>query len=196
MSNHFLFLEIRDSEICYLLHELRLRFNGKPSKSNIHITVRGPYRHELRADDIRKFQQILEKDTIRISGVGRFEHSGSSVVFLRVESKHLESIWWKRDFPKQIYGFNPHISLYSGNDTLLADRVFNFLELEALCLETRQFELTPYVSNQYCLMSTAQRKVEKHFLHLILDGKVKGDILNRAQALVELHHHTTRIGVG
>jgi 2'-5' RNA ligase len=196
MAKHFLFLELRDREICTLLHKLRFCFNEKPSKSNIHITVRGPYKNALKANDIKKYQQMMERDTIRVSGVGRFDHPESSVIFLRVESQHFENIWWKPDFPKQTYGFNPHISLYSGNDKVLADRVFNFLKLESLCLETRQFELTPYVSNQFCLISAAHRESEKHFLHLILNGKVKGDIIDRAQALVELHHRTTRIDVG
>lgn len=196
MSKYFLFLELRDGEICTLLHELRLCFNGEPSKSNIHITVRGPYKHPFKAKDIEKYKQLMERDTIRICDVDRFDFPGSSVVFLRVKSQHLESIWWKPDYPKQIYGFNPHISLYSGNDKALADKVFDFLKSESLCLETRQFELTPYVSNQFCLISAAHRKSEKHFLHLILDGKVKGTILKRAQALVELHRQTTKIEVG
>lgn len=196
MSDYFLFLELRDREICTLLHELRFCFNEKPSKSNIHITVRGPYKHPFKARDIEKYKELMERDTIQIRGVGRFDFPESSVVFLRVESSHLEDIWWKPDYPKQIYGFNPHISLYSGNDKILANQIFDFLESESLCLETRQFELTPYVSNQFCLISSAHRKWEKHFLHLILNGKVKGDILKRAQTLVELHRHATQISVG
>ena len=137
----------------------------------------------------------MEGDIIRICGVDRFDFPESSVVFLRVESQHLESIWWKPDYPKQVYGFNPHISLYSGNDKVLADRVCDFLKAESLCLETRQFELTPYVSNQFCLISASHRSWEKHFLHLILNGKVKGNIVERAQALVELHHEKTRIDI-
>lgn len=196
MTKHFLFLEIRDSEICTLLHQLRYCFNKKPSKSNIHITVRGPYKNELKLDDTERFQKIMEGDTIRIGDVGRFDNSDTSVVFLRIASQHLGKIWWKPDYPKRKYGFNPHISLYSGKDKILADHIFDFLKSESLYLDTRQFELTKYVSNQFCLISEGRQKFEKHFLRLILNKKVKGDILTRAQAVVDSHHQFTRLSVG
>lgn len=192
MSNNFLFLEFRDRDICTLLHELRKLFNGKPSKSNIHITVRGPYVEPLKEKDVKPFQDIVNNDLITISGVSMFNNNGCYVVYLGVNSENLHEIWWKRDYPKGVYGFNPHISLYQGTNKQLAYRIKDFLTAENLVLETKRFELTPYVSSQYCLFSDEQRRFEKHFLHLILDRRVKGDILIRAKKMVDECNVTTQ----
>jgi len=185
MSNHFLFLELQDREICTLLHGLRNLFDGKPSKSNIHITVRGPYVEPLIDKDVKPFQDIVKNDLITISGVGIFNNDDCYVVYLEINSEHLHEIWWKRDYPIGVYGFNPHISLYRGTNKQLAYRIKDFLTAEHLLLQTKLFELTPYVSSQYCLFSDERRRFEKHFLHLILDRKVKGDILVRAKKAVD-----------
>ena len=185
MSKHFLFLDIRDREICTLLHELRTLFNEKPSDTGIHITVRGPYVDPLKADDIKPFQEILKNDTVIISGVGRFENQSNHVVYLHIECEHLIGIWSKRDYPISTYGFNPHISLYEGNDKQLANRIEGFLLSENIVLKTKEFVLTPYVSKQLSLFTKERRRFEKHFLRLILAGTVKADILVRAKSLVD-----------
>lgn len=183
MNQYFLFLELRDSEICTLLHGLRFSFTGRPSQTNIHMTVRGPYAKPLKQVQIEPFRVALSRDVLRISGVGMFENPDGIVVYLNVNSDNLKKIWWKRDYPKGKYGFNPHISLYRGSDKDLAARVYDFLKEENLDLQCCDYELTPYVSNQFCLLSGARRRLDKHFLRLILKGKVRGDILERAVAL-------------
>lgn len=185
---YFLFLEFRDKEICALLHGLRSIFNGRPSKSNIHITVRGPYVEPLKDADVRPHIDVIKNDVITIGGVGEFDNPDEHVVFLKIRSQNLANIWWKRDYPTGEFGFNPHISLYSGRDKELAGRIKEFLVQENIQLQARSFELTPYVSNQYCLFMPDKKK---HFLHLILEGKVKGDILERAQEVMEVNEVRT-----
>lgn len=185
MAKHFIFLELRDNHVCFLLLRLREIFTGKQSKTNIHITVRGPYVDALTSSEIARWTKVIKNDRLRIADVGSFQNGDNHIVYLGVNSRHLREIWWKPDYPIKKFKFNPHISIYDGDDAELAQLIKQFLEKENLDIECTAFELTPYVSQspQYSLLVNAEREFQKHFTLLVLKFKVKGDILVRAQKL-------------
>jgi 2'-5' RNA ligase len=186
MAKHFLFLELRDNHVCFLLLRLREIFTGKQSKTNIHITVRGPYVDAPTNIEISRWTDLIKNDRLRIAGVGSFQNGDNHIVYVAVNSRNLREIWWKPDYSIKKYKFNPHISLYDGEDAELALLIKEFLENENLDIECTAFELTPYVSQspQYSLLVNAERAYQKHFSLLVLKSKVKGDILERAQKLI------------
>ena len=189
-SQKFLFLEFLDPAINGLLLRLRHEFTGENPMSSIHVTVRGPYKGRIRESAVRRFQRLLEGEPILIHGIGMFTNPDEFVVYIKVYSERLRRIWWKPDFPKSQYGINPHISLYRGNDKVLAEKIQRFLNAEGLNLVCTDFRLTPYTSKQSELFSLESLPVEYHFLRLSNVRIVKADIIQRAEKLVQTHYKT------
>lgn len=176
----FLFLELLDPEIHALLNGLKRAFGGKPTNSNIHITVRGPYRNPISAKKIERFERILKAAPILIHSAGIFENNNEHTVFLKIENPYLRQIWWKPDYPIDKYGFNPHISLFHGSDKNLATCIYTFLKNENIKLLCREFCLTSYISKQQTLLENEEIPQEQHFLELANRRLIKTDILQRA----------------
>ncbi len=190
MAGNFLFLEFTDEEIVYLLSSLRKIFTQKQIKTNIHITVRGPYAKTITEGEIKKADHTIKNDVILIAGVGRFSDSRHTV-YLKVRSDNLEKIWDKPDYPKSKYGFNPHITMYDGNNAQLAEGIYKFLENEKLELLCHSFKLTPYVSKQISLFKENDSATKgHHFFELSNRRKVRADILERAHKLVKYFDNT------
>lgn len=189
-AQKFLFLEFLDPAINGLLLGLRREFTSETLHSGIHVTVRGPYKSAIRESVIRRFQNLLEAEPILIHGIGMFSNPGEYVVYIRVSSNRLRSIWWKPDYPKSKFGFNPHISLYRGSDKILAEKIREFLDSEGLALICTEFRLTPYTSKQTELFSLEKLPVEHLFLRLSNLRLVRADIIQRAANLVRSHQRT------
>lgn len=146
-AQRFLVLEVLDSEIVLFLSALRREFGGK-ARPEVHITVRGPYMEPIRGDDIERFQGLVEGSTILLRGFDTFDNPGESVVYLRAHNDRLGKIWWKPDFPKAQFGFNPHISILKTKDRVHANQVSRFLNRQSLEFECKKFHLVPLTRKQ------------------------------------------------
>ena len=181
----FLFLEFLDAEINTLLTSLRRTFADGETNSGIHITVRGPYYDEISGTDIVKFERIVKRDPILIHGIDIFENPGENIVYIRVHSNALKEIWWKPDFPKEKFGFNPHISLSKSSDLRFALTVSEFLKKEEIKLVCHDFRLVPFSSRQLELFPFESVPEKPHFDELSKRRLVKPDVLQRATRVVE-----------
>ena len=186
-SQQFIFLELMDPEINGVLSGLRSAFSAKKANTNIHITVRGPYRNIISHEEIRKYQRVLSDEPILIHGIDMFRNPDRYVVYIRVSGERLRRVWWKPDYPTETYGFNPHISLYVGSDKLLAEKIFYFLKKEDLRLLCRDFRLTPYTLRQTELFPWDPVPVEELFLELSNRRLVRADIVQRAENILSSH---------
>lgn len=186
-GQQFIFLELMDPEINGLLSGLRAAFSDEKAHTNIHITMRGPYRNIIPQDEIKKYQKLLSDEPILIHGIDMFNNSGHHVVYIRVSGERLKKVWWKPDYPTKIYGFNPHISLYVGSDPVLAKKIQYFLRKEDLRLLCRDFRLTPYTSRQTELFPRDPVPMECLFLELSNRRLVRADIVQRAENVVSTH---------
>lgn len=183
----FLFLEFLDPEINGLLCGLRAVFSDEERHTNIHITIRGPYGKGIPVEEIEKYSALLDDEPLLIHGIGMFENQGNYVVYIRVPNKRLEKIWWKPDYPTQIYGFNPHISLYIGSDRLLAEKIQVFLKKEDLKLLCRDFRLTRFTSRQKEMFPFDPLPIEHNLTRLSNRRLVKPGIVKRAELVVSAH---------
>lgn len=84
-----------------------------------HVTIAGPFR---RTAEIPRSLRFVEQ--ISILGRGRFQNGARATIFLRVGSRDIVSRMKKPDYPDSV----PHLSLYSGPDTELADLLYTELE--------------------------------------------------------------------
>jgi hypothetical protein len=154
MAATFLLLELLDPTVNAFLWTIREVLAGeKKVRTPIHITVRGPYEGDVPRSALASARDALQHDVLRIAGVGRFSNQEDQVVFFRVDSPNLRSVWWKPSFPIEQFGFAPHISVYRGNDAEFADRVQMFLEDEHVELFCAEHRLVWYESGQPNLLS-------------------------------------------
>jgi len=141
MTSTFLLLEIVDPEVNAFLWRMRSIIAGRRAQGFIHVTLRGPYEHDVPIDSIDEWRRALVHDVLKIGGgVGRFSNRTEEVVFLKVDSPNLRSVWWKPSYPIERFGFEPHISLYRGGEREYADFIARFLRrrrVELLCAEHR-----------------------------------------------------------
>ncbi len=183
MSKSFIFLEFLDPEINALIFGLRNEFGGRVQNTNVHITVRGPYYKRIDANIIKPLGKQLGDDPILIHSAGIFRNS-EYVVYLKVESKGLKNIWWKPDYPVERFGFNPHITIYVGNNEVVAEAIYKFLKKENISLLTQSYKLIPYVSKQSDLFPHKDNPRSRHIRELSNRFLVRADILQRAANLV------------
>ena len=180
----FLFLEIMDRDINYLLNGIHSAIFKESLKAAPHLTIRGPYRNKVPEDTFEQCRAELTGAVLEISDVGYFSNGSEEVVYFSVKNPGLRRVWWKPDFPISEYGFHPHLSVYRGTDRGLATKVRKFLEREDLKLFCIEFRLVTYVSRQLPLFS----EVLKVPRSLIASGRVEASFLNRLSLVVDRHN--------
>ena len=184
MPQSFVFLEITDPEINGILHVIRSIANRRESRSNIHVTLRGPYDEPVPVSQLKRITQELARGDLLLANPGMFENGPEFVTYLRVTHKYLRSVSWKRDFPVSRYGFNPHISLYVGPDRERANRLLSFLEGERLELLCREFLVTTYRQKELTLFDVPEEP-QYFFPGLIKSGKVRVDFPMRLKRVLD-----------
>ncbi|MDH5571499.1 MAG: hypothetical protein OEY89_07020 [Gammaproteobacteria bacterium] len=187
MIKNFLFLKLTDPEICNLLWGLREIFEKeKKFASSIHVTVRGPNKNEFKNEVIQNLYKKIEDDSIIIQSAGKFDNEDYQVVYIKVSSTNLHKIWRKPDYPKEEFGINPHITLYTGPDKEYANCIYDFLKNENIALLCNSFELIPYQTKQMKIpyIESELNLTENGFSELINKGKLSLSILERAKNIV------------
>ena len=158
---HFLFLEIKDQEIVSFLTSLRFSLSKKNHKTSIHITIAGP--KQKKPKPLKTIERFLrEGHLLKISGIDRFVNHEDHVIYLAASISGLRThkLWNKPHYPK----FNPHITLYKGNDAAHADKIFRYLQNEPIALETDDYTIIPYCSEQPDLLHTTEQPLAIQYL--------------------------------
>jgi ribonucleotide reductase alpha subunit len=187
MSKQFIFLEILDPDIYAFIKGLKSEFGMFNDNSNIHITVRGPYKGKIDYKKVNNFYDKIKNDPIIIQNAGIFNNEDESVVYFKVDSLSLRKIWRKPDYPISKYGYNPHVSVYRGSDKELAKKIYDFLKSQNIVLMTYDFHLTTFVSKQNDLFADINIPTEKYFLDLANKRLIKDDFLQKAHNLIKNH---------
>ncbi len=101
-----------------------IRYISSPTeKKPAHITVRGPYKEQIKKSQVEKLNYALKGNLIHVFHPGNFfENEGQNTVFLNCTGTNLESVWKKKD-----YGYHPHITLYDGDDKNYAQELYDVL---------------------------------------------------------------------
>jgi len=101
-----------------------IRYISSPTeKKSAHITVRGPYKEQIKKSRLEKLNFALRGNLVHISNPGNFfNNKDQNTVFFNCQGTQLESVWKKKD-----YGYHPHITLYDGSDKSFAQELYNVL---------------------------------------------------------------------
>lgn len=113
---YFYVINIKDKNLSALIDGIRV-IADPYIKHPAHITVRGPYTKKYNFDRVNK---DLIGSKIHITGVGNFFEYNQNTIYFDCESNSLEKASLKRDYPDS---FNPHITLYDGNDRPFSEKL-------------------------------------------------------------------------
>jgi hypothetical protein len=183
MAKAFVFLEITDPEVSALIYGIRAIAMPSPPTSAPHVTIRGPYSRPVPRDQLLRYRRLLSSHPVVLGGVGAFQSGDHSTVYLKVQHPNLRQIWWKPDYPIKDFGFNPHVTLYEGDDAARAERLQSFLRREDVKVLTSDFSVSPYVSDHKDLFPRVEGK-DRLFLGLINRGLVRADVLARLERVL------------
>lgn len=152
---YFVFLEFLDPIVERTLRQLRDALQPwKRSKSPIHVTVRGPYKHEPDLKTLQELGTHLQGQGVRIIGAGVFPNKDSFSVFLRAESAVFREIWWKPDFKAPLESIQPHLTMFESEDKFSAMLALNFLRASKVSILTHAVQLSVYSPGQPDLFET------------------------------------------
>ncbi len=152
LEKHILYLEICDPKINVLIWEITNIINSKEvDLIPAHLTLQGPYKRKINEKDIEKCKRIMQNEKLEIAEAGRFSNPNEEVIYLKVNNPKLRQIWRKPDFPIKKYNFNPHISLYRGEDKEWADLLVDFFNKERLNLVCEDYNFQSKVMKKRLL---------------------------------------------
>lgn len=180
----FIFLEFIDPKLTTFLMKLRTALGGSESNSPAHVTIRGPYKETPGEKLISNLQEQLMGFGVIVGGAGTFSTKEGYVVYLRAQSPVFDELWWKRDYPKESYGINPHITVFKTKNQAAANAVEKFLRSERIEIFTFALVVSVYISKQKDLFAGDST----HYFAgakrpLTIKWAVKRGILERARKL-------------
>lgn len=142
-SNYFFVIYLPD-KVKHILDAMRLVSDPK-QRNPAHITVKGPYKTRQKKRLI-KDNRILKGKELRINNAGNFFNENQNTVFFQCqENKHLFNVW-KTLGNKTYDHFIPHITIYDGNDRIIASKIFNTVNSHKITFKFEISELKLYSS--------------------------------------------------
>ena len=93
------------------------------SKTEIHLSVQGPFRAPIRPEKFEKFNTTIKNALIKIDAVGNFFEFYQNTVYLRCGGNAIRRVWDKKDYP-----FMPHLTLYDGANSEFATELYGMLK--------------------------------------------------------------------
>lgn len=121
-ANCFYVVYPSDEKIKSLISGIRV-LSDQNQRTQAHITVRGPYTKKLSSKFINKASRLIFKSEVEIHSIASFFEGKQNTVFLSCISPALKPIWKKKSYK----GFNPHITIYDGENRSLASNIKSIL---------------------------------------------------------------------
>jgi len=136
-------------------------------RTQVHITVRGPYKKRISGKKIKELSYVINGEQIKVIDVDNFFNSNQNTVFFRCEmNSNLKKVWKKTSYKE----YNPHITIYNGLDNFFAREIFKVLK--------QDFKPFKYQINELSwLEPTSKEKLELFHLKAVIDFKKMSEIL-------------------
>ncbi len=143
---HFFVIYLNNSVLKNILDAIRIVADSS-QRNCTHITVKGPY-NTIQKEILKKDNLELRGKTIKVSGAGNFFSDIQNTVFLKCEHNNNLYNVWKSKEDKTYKEFNPHITIYDGNNKLYAKNLFELLNSSNIQFSFIIDQLELYSSNQ------------------------------------------------
>jgi len=169
MSQHFVFLVFADPIVVGAIQFLEgVMRPTASSRLPPHITIQGPFESKVGIDSIKLIERKLRDDIFFIGNPGVFETPKGVALYLRVASDHLRAVWDKPDYPIDKFGFNPHVTIYEGEDIPRANRALALLRRHRFELLCRDFVVTQYVPKQLDMFPHGRTSGDDHAISKLI----------------------------
>jgi hypothetical protein len=133
-------IKIQDVEISSILNFVKL-LCAPTSKTEIHLSVRGPYKSPLKSEKLSKYNKIIKNSEISIIDFANFFSENQNTVFLKCEGEELKKVWKKTTY---LHEYNPHLTLYDGRNKEFANTLYQILRKRNINIEFTSSELIAY----------------------------------------------------
>lgn len=122
MSNFFYVVYPFDVKLRKVLNTLKVVANHN-QRSEAHITIRGPYnKKRLSSNDVDRWSKVISNEIIKVTTTDNFFAYNQNTVFFKCgENLTLRKIWKKFTYNE----FRPHITIYDGEDTNYAYKIYD-----------------------------------------------------------------------
>lgn len=136
-------------------------------RTQVHITVRGPYKKRISGKKIKELSYVINGEQIKVIDVDNFFDSNQNTVFFRCEvNLNLKKVWEKKSYKE----YNPHITIYNGLDNFFAREIFKVLK--------QDFKPFKYqIDGLSWLEPKSKEKLELFHLKSVIDFKKMSEIL-------------------
>ena len=184
--SYFVFLEFLDPIVELTLRQLRDALQPwKLSKSPVHVSVTGPYKHEPDLKTLQALGTHLQYQGVRIFGHGVYANKERFSVFLRAESAVFKEIWWKPDFDTSLERSKPHLTMFESDDESSARTALIFLRLAKVSILTHAVQLGVYSRGSPDHIETKKSvgKIQYHSSSAIVD--IDPEVISEAYVVGE-----------
>lgn len=182
-KRHFVFVVFNDPVVVGVIDFLFSVLNKNKIRSKPHLTIQGPFEEKVSLETIASIKRRLADDDIFIGNPGLFETKDGVALFLKVRSQNLRKVWNKPDYPVELYGFNPHITLYEGADKERAAKACEFLKKNRVELICREFDVVQYVPKQMDMFPTGSVSGDENAISILMQrGKLSSTFRTRFMA--------------
>jgi hypothetical protein len=131
-------IKIEEKIVADVLNYVKFICNPS-SKTEAHLSVRGPYAGKIKPERFKKYNSIIKGAKIEIKEAGNFFGDNQLTVFLKCISPKIAEVWYKPH-----YGYIPHITLYDGSDSGFAHQLYERLGRINIDLSFTASELIEY----------------------------------------------------
>lgn len=179
MNNSFYVAYSSNENVRNLINAIRV-IAEENQRTQVHITVRGPYRIKLSEKKVNEFSSVINSEQIHIIDVDNFFASNQNTVFFKCEDNlNLKRIWKKTSYKE----YNPHITIYNGDDEIFAHEIFSILK--------QNFKPFIYPINELSwLEPKSKEKLELFHLKAVIDFEKISQILGWNVDLITINNMT------
>lgn len=133
------------------------------SKTEVHLSLRGPYKKKLTTEAIQEYTEIIKGSLIEVYDTGNFFSTKQNTVFYRCKGNQIRKVWYKKN-----YGYNPHLTIYDGKDKDFAEELYKLLTKVNLNFTFTASELILYDSSKILGSMHLQSSIDKSIITKII----------------------------
>lgn len=140
----FYAIKIEDEKINVILNTIKVMCDHS-SKNDVHITIRGPYKQRYNISNIEK---IANNSKMKFIGVDKFFTDTQNTIYIKLYIENIEKMWYKPSYDINIYGINPHMTLYDGDSRNFATSIYKIIENFDIKIDIDKIKIETIISGE------------------------------------------------
>ena len=124
-KRYFFLIYLNNNLINTIVNGIRL-LSDYNQRNFAHLTLKGPYSTN-QINLLKKDEQLIKGEIIKITDVDSFFYPQQNTVFFKCKTPDVLFDIWKKQSEKTFNVFNPHITLYDGDNRAFASKLLSIV---------------------------------------------------------------------